>query len=295
MRCWRPRRPPASASSPGCRWPAACSPAGTATTPRSRTATTGRSTGTASRSMSGRHSPASTTTPGWTRLGSSPPPPPGSSSTLRAGSRVRRSWHWRGSPGSARSARSSRARGTPTRPGPTPRPGPSRCPPASTIWSARSTTAPSGPPSTLVGRKEPPEMPTALVTGSTSGIGHAFARHLAADGYSLVTVARDETRLAADRDALLAAGAPAVEVLPADLTVPDQRDAVAARLRDPARPVDLLVNNAGLALNHGFLDASDADLQYQLDINVTAVLLLTHAAAPGMVQRGHGGIINVAS
>jgi len=138
-------------------------------------------------------------------------------------------------------------------------------------------------------------MLTALVTGSTSGIGHAFARHLAADGYSLVTVARDETRLAIDRDIFLAAGAPEVEVLPADLTDPTQREAVAARLADPTRPIDLLVNNAGLALKPGFLEASDADVQYQLDLNVTAVLLLTHAVVPGMVARRHGGIINVAS
>ncbi len=138
-------------------------------------------------------------------------------------------------------------------------------------------------------------MPTAMVTGASSGIGRAFARHLAAAGHGLVTVARDGARLAADRDLLLAAGAPEVEVLAADLTDPVQRDVVAARLRDPARPVDLLVNNAGRALDRGFLDASDADLQNQLDLNVTAVLALTHAVVPGMVARGHGGVINVAS
>jgi short-subunit dehydrogenase len=138
-------------------------------------------------------------------------------------------------------------------------------------------------------------MPTALVTGSTSGIGHAFARHLARAGYTLVTVARDTERLATDSELFRSAGAPDVEVLPADLTDPAQRDAVAARLRDASRPVDLLVNNAGLTLNGGFLDVTDRDLQYQLDINVTAVLLLTHAAVPGMVDRGHGGVINVAS
>src|SRR6478735_8259957 len=125
-------------------------------------------------------------------------------------------------------------------------------------------------------------MPTAMVTGASSGIGRAFARHLAAAGHGLVTVARDGARLAADRDLLLAAGAPEVEVL-------------AAGLRDPARPVDLLVNNAGRALDRGFLDASDAALQNQLDLNVTAVLALTHAVVPGMVARGHGGVINVAS
>lgn len=138
-------------------------------------------------------------------------------------------------------------------------------------------------------------MPTALITGATAGIGAGFARHLAADGYRLVLVARDAARLAAAREPLLLAGAPEVELLPADLTDRGQRDTVAERLRDRSQPVDLLVNNAGIGLGKDFLHATEEELMQQLDINVTAVMLLTHAALPPMVERGHGGVINVAS
>jgi len=66
-------------------------------------------------------------------------------------------------------------------------------------------------------------MAIALVTGATSGIGYAFCRHLAAAGYGLVIVARDADRLAERRTTLLDLGAPAVELIAADLTEPAQR------------------------------------------------------------------------
>ena len=138
-------------------------------------------------------------------------------------------------------------------------------------------------------------MATALVTGATSGIGEAFARHLAAAGHRLVIVARDGERLAERRDALLSLGAPDVETIAADLTDPARREVVAERLRDPARPIDLLVNNAGSTLGTEFLQADEADLVRQVDLNAISVMVLTHAALPAMVERGHGGIINVAS
>lgn len=138
-------------------------------------------------------------------------------------------------------------------------------------------------------------MPTALVTGSSAGIGAAYCRRLAADGYALVIVARDADRLADRRAALLSLGAAAVEVLPADLTNPADLATVADRLRDPDRPIDLLVNNAGKGLGMAFHQTTEAEVRDQLDLNVTAVLMLTHATLPGMVARGHGGIVNVAS
>lgn len=138
-------------------------------------------------------------------------------------------------------------------------------------------------------------MRTALVTGASSGIGAAFARQLAIDGYDLVLVARDKRRLDEATPMLKSAGAERVEVLPADLTAPDEREQVCARLRDERRPVDLLVNNAGMSIGKDFLTASADELRAQLELNVTALMLLTHAVLPGMRERRHGGVINIAS
>lgn len=138
-------------------------------------------------------------------------------------------------------------------------------------------------------------MPTALVTGATSGIGHAFARRLARDGYRLVIVARHEARLAQRRTSLLSSGSPQVEVIAADLSDASQRVRVLDRLRSGNDPIDLLVNNAGGTLSMDFLAAGDTDLARQVELNAVSVMMLTHAALPGMLARGHGGVINVAS
>ncbi len=128
-------------------------------------------------------------------------------------------------------------------------------------------------------------MPTALITGATAGIGAAFARKLAADGFDLVLVARDELRLHA------AAAPYGAEVLAADLATDKGIDAVADRVAD----VDLVVNNAGFG-NHGtFLNVPLDDELRMLRVHCEAVLRITHAALPGQLARGRGGVINVAS
>ncbi len=138
-------------------------------------------------------------------------------------------------------------------------------------------------------------MSTAMVTGPTAGIGHSFASQLAARGHDLVLVARNVERLEEVATELRTSYDVEVEVLPADLGDREQLGAVEARLADPDRPIDLLVNNAGFGLKERFLvNAVEAE-QAMLDVLVTAVLRLTHAALGPMTERGHGGIINVSS
>jgi short-subunit dehydrogenase len=135
---------------------------------------------------------------------------------------------------------------------------------------------------------------TALVTGATAGIGNAFARRLATDGYDVVLVARDRDRLERMATELRSHGVGA-EVLAADLSERSELARVEARLRDPDQPVDLLVNNAGFTLNQRFVTGSVEEEQRLVDVLVTAVMRLSHAAAGGMVDRGTGSIVNVSS
>ncbi len=138
-------------------------------------------------------------------------------------------------------------------------------------------------------------MGTALVTGATSGIGNAFARRLAADGHQLVLVARDVPRLEQVAATLQAAHGVRVEVIGADLADADAVRRVAARLADPERPVDLLVNNAGFGLSGSLLETSVEDELQALDVMCRAVLVLTRAALPGMLARRRGAVITVSS
>jgi hypothetical protein len=126
-------------------------------------------------------------------------------------------------------------------------------------------------------------VPTALVTGATAGIGAAFARALAARGYDLVLVARDEARLRA-----MNLG----EVLAADLADDEGCALVEKRC---AQGVDLLVNNAGVGTRGPFDTVAVEHEEQLLRVNVRAVMRLTHAALPPMVARGKGAVINVSS
>ncbi len=138
-------------------------------------------------------------------------------------------------------------------------------------------------------------MTRALITGGTSGIGAAFAKALAARGDDLVLVARNADRLAETAARLQTAYGVEVETLPADLADRDDVLRVAERLTDAAKPVDLLVNNAGFGVRARLLSEDVAVHENAMDVMMRAVLILSGAAGRTMRDRGHGVIINVSS
>ncbi len=141
----------------------------------------------------------------------------------------------------------------------------------------------------------PGTRPLALVTGASGGIGEALARRAAADGHDLVLVARSRPRLD-QLAAELAGGGSDAEVLAADLQTDDGVADVVARLRSTDdRPVDVLVNNAWFGSVGDFAELPADILAGEVALNVMALMLLTRAALPGMLDRRQGGILNVAS
>jgi short-subunit dehydrogenase len=135
----------------------------------------------------------------------------------------------------------------------------------------------------------------ALVTGASSGIGAAFARACAAKGEDLVIVARDDRRLEDLAESLEKEHGTDVEVLAADLTTDTGTGVVEARLEADDPPIDLLVNNAGFGTFGKFADLPRKSEAHEVKLNVLALMRLCHAALPGMIERGRGGIINVSS
>lgn len=137
---------------------------------------------------------------------------------------------------------------------------------------------------------------SALVTGASSGIGEAITRRLAAAHVSrIVAVARRAERLDALATELREHHGVVVEVLAADLVQAEGRALVEQRLRDEREPIDLLVNNAGLGTSGPFVSLPVDGEQHEIDLNVTALVRLTRAVLPGMVDRGRGAVLNVSS
>jgi short-subunit dehydrogenase len=135
--------------------------------------------------------------------------------------------------------------------------------------------------------------PLALITGASSGIGAAYAERLALAGYDLVLVARRRERLETLAEKLRTTGAQA-EPLPADLTNPDVLHQLELRLANDDR-LALLVNNAGFGGYRRFVEVEPRVIDELISIHVRTIARLTRAALPGMIRRGTGAIVNVAS
>jgi short-subunit dehydrogenase len=139
-----------------------------------------------------------------------------------------------------------------------------------------------------------PTRPLALVTGASSGIGADLARELARDGHDLVLTARNVApmeKLAAELEAHGAAGV----VIAADLSKPGAAEALAGAIEARGLTVDVLVNNAGIGAVGRFDQTDQVRIGEMLQVNIVALTELTRLILPGMVARGRGRVMLVAS
>ena len=135
----------------------------------------------------------------------------------------------------------------------------------------------------------------ALVTGASSGLGRYFAQVLAASGAKVALVARREDRIEAVAREINDGGGSAI-ALPLDVTNRDEFDSILDRIEQELGTVDILINNAGIAVEGPTLDMDDADLDRILDINTKALWSLAKRVSDRLAKQGKSGsIINIAS
>lgn len=136
---------------------------------------------------------------------------------------------------------------------------------------------------------------TALITGASAGIGEALARVHAATGGDLIVTARRKQALEALKQELDTSYGVTTTIITADLTAPNGAQALYQDIKSQGLSVDILINNAGVG-GHGFFH--ERDLAWNLamvDLNVKALMILTHLVLQDMLERGHGRILNVGS
>lgn len=136
---------------------------------------------------------------------------------------------------------------------------------------------------------------TALITGTTSGIGYELSRIFARNGFNLILVSRDENRLRAQKEALQSEQRVEVHIIAKDLSEPNAPREIAGEVKGQGLKVDVLVNNAGFNESGPFLNTSlDRELA-MLRVHVTALTHLTKLFLPEMIKQGFGKILNVGS
>jgi len=139
------------------------------------------------------------------------------------------------------------------------------------------------------------KLQTALITGPTSGIGKEFSWQLAQLGCNLVLVSRSEDILVEMCQDLAKQYGVEAQVIVADLEKSGEPERVFEKVRSLGLDVDLLINNAGTQVYAPFNEASWEGTQTLMDLNVKAVVHLTHLFLPGMLQRDRGHILNIGS
>lgn len=135
---------------------------------------------------------------------------------------------------------------------------------------------------------------TALVTGASSGLGEQYADFLARHGMDVILTARSAGALTENAERIAQRHKRSVEVLPADLTDRDSRRDLLARVNEQA-PITVLVNNAGFGTHGTFLEMDPDRMMDEIELNCVALTVLAREVLPGMIERGQGAIINVAS
>ncbi|MFK3796034.1 MULTISPECIES: SDR family NAD(P)-dependent oxidoreductase [unclassified Pseudomonas] len=135
---------------------------------------------------------------------------------------------------------------------------------------------------------------TAVVTGASTGIGEIYAERLADRGYDLILVARNRAKLNQTAARISDRTGRAVEVAAADLADPTDLLRIEQILKQDAS-ITLLVNNAGVGATAPLVQADVDEMTRMVALNVTAVMRLTYAVIPGMVARGEGTVVNIAS
>ena len=139
-----------------------------------------------------------------------------------------------------------------------------------------------------------PSKGTALVTGASSGMGAVYADRLAKRGYDVIVVARTEERLKEVAKKISAATGRSVKTVKADLSNKKDLANLEALLREDTS-ITMLVNNAGFGGVTPLVNSDVDKMEEMVDVNVTALMRLTYAAAPKFAERGKGAVINIAS
>ncbi len=136
---------------------------------------------------------------------------------------------------------------------------------------------------------------TALITGASAGIGMALARYHASKGGDLIITARREDKLVALKDELEAKHSITVHVFASDLGADGAAEALYQSVTNAGLTVDILINNAGFGGHGHHIDRDLADELAMIDLNVKALVALTHRFGADMAARGRGHILNVGS